>query len=85
LCGDGLGYTEVLHEPVCVNSLDLMAEFVVEVAGFEDELLVQDVLIDAEIQGTRSFSAQGCDVEGSESGLIAGLVQQSVEAGELGL
>src|SRR3982074_3252133 len=57
-----------------------MVELVVEVAGFEDELLVEDVLVDAEVVGAGTHGGDGGDVEGG----VAGLLEEGVEAGELG-
>ncbi len=40
---------EVVFEAGGGDEFELMVELVVEVAGFEDELLAEDVLVDAEV------------------------------------
>ncbi len=60
-----------------------MVELVVEVSGFEDELLAEDVLIDAERVGAVALGGDGADVVGGDAGGVAGLLEACVEAGEL--
>ena len=62
------------------DEFELMVELVVEVAGFEDEFLVEDVLVDAEVVGAGAFGGDGGDVEGG----VAGLLEEGGEACELG-
>ena len=62
------------------DELELMVELVVEVAGFEDELLVEDVLVDGEVVGAGALGGDGGDVEGA----VAGLLEEGGEAGESG-
>ena len=78
--GDAGGDVEVVFEAVGGDELELMVELIVEVAGFEDEFLVEDVLVDAEVVGAGALGGDGGDVEGG----VAGLLEESGEAGELG-
>src|SRR5271170_1897062 len=57
-----------------------MVELVVEVAGLEDELLVEDVLIDAVVVGAGALGRDGRDVVGG----VAGLLEEGGERCELG-
>ncbi len=69
-----------MFEAVGADEFELVVELVVEVAGFEDELLVEDVLVDAEVVGAGALGGDGGDVVGG----VAGLLEEGVEAGELG-
>lgn len=84
LGGDGCGDGEVLLEAFGVDEFELVVELIVEVAGFEDELLVEDVLVDAEVVGAGSLRSDGVDVVGGDGGGVAALLEFGVEAGELG-
>jgi hypothetical protein len=68
-----------VFEAVCADELELVAELVVEVADFEDELLVDDVLVDAVVVGAGALSGDGGDVEDP----AVGLLEEGGEAGEL--
>jgi hypothetical protein len=48
----------------------LVVELVVEVAGCEDELLVEDVLFDGEVVGAGTLGGDGSDVECAVAGLL---------------
>ena len=62
--GDVCRDVEVVLEAVGADELELVVELVVEVAGFEDELLVEDVLVDAEVVGAGALGGDGGDVVG---------------------
>ena len=78
--GDAGGDVEVVFEAGGSDELELMVELVVEVAGFEDEFLVEDVLVDGEVVSAGAFGGDGGDVECG----VAGLLEERGEAGELG-
>ncbi len=65
------------------DAFELVVEDVVEVAGLEDELLADDVLVDADVVGAGALRAGRGDVELRDVGCIAGLQELRVEAGEL--
>ena len=69
-----------MFEAVGGDELELMVELIVEVVGFEDELLVEDVLVEADVVGAGALGGDGGDVEGG----VAGLLEERGEAGELG-
>ena len=78
--GDAGWDVEVVFEAGGGDEFELMAELVVEVAGFEDELLVEDVLLDTDVVGAGALGGDGLDVECG----VAGLLEECGEAGELG-
>ncbi len=77
--GDAGGDVEVVFEAGGTDEFELVVELVVEVAGFEDEFLIEDVLVDAEVVGAGALGGDGCDVEGG----VGGLLEEGGEAGEL--
>ncbi len=81
--GERGGEVEVLLEAVGGETLELVTELVVKVAGFEDELLVEDVLVDGDVEGAGALGGDGANVEGGDGRLVAGLIEQGGEAGEL--
>jgi hypothetical protein len=80
LRGDVDGDVEVVLEAVGGDEFELVAELFVEVAGFEDEFLVDEVLVDTDVVGAGALGGDGSDVEGG----VAGLLEERGEAGELG-
>ena len=64
LGGEGGGKIEVALEAVDCEELELMVELIVEVAGFEDEFLIKDVLVDADVVGAGALGGDGVDVVG---------------------
>ena len=73
-----------MFEAVVFEELELMVELVVEVAGFEEEFLVEDVLVDADVVGAGALGGDGVDVVGGDGGTVAGLLEEGFKAGELG-
>ena len=73
---------ERVLEAIGVDQFELVIELVVEVAGFEDELLVEDVLVDAEVVGARALRGDGRYVVRGDGGLIARFGEAQVEASE---
>ena len=61
-----------------------MIELAVEVAGFEDDFLVEDVLINADVVSAGALCGDGMNVVGSDGGAVVGLFEEGFEAGELG-
>ena len=51
------GKPKYLNERSGADAFELVVEDVVEVAGFEDELLADDVLVDAEVVGAGALGA----------------------------
>ncbi len=57
--GDAGGDVEVVFETGGSDELELVIELAAEVAGFEDELLVEDVLVDAEVVNAGTLGGDG--------------------------
>ena len=74
---------EDLNEGSGADAFQLVVEGVVEVADVEDELLADDVLIDADVVGARALGAGGSDVELGDVGGVSRGEELVVEAGEL--
>ncbi len=82
--GGGGGEAEVLPEVEGANVLKLVGELVVEVAGFEDEFLADEVLVDPGVEGAGALRAEGIDVVAGDIGGVAEGEQGAVEGGKLG-
>ena len=78
------GEAEVGLEVAGADVLELMGELVVKVAGLEDELVADKVLIDAEIEGAGAGGAEWGDGVLLDVGGVAESEEGAVEGGELG-
>ena len=74
---------EVLRQRLAADAFELVVEDVVEVAGAQDELLAEDVLVDADVVGARALRALRADVIALDVRGVAVVEELRVEAVEL--